>query len=86
MHEVENPPTDVNRLVEDKFKCGICKMPFTDPRVLDCLHSFCLQCLLEADSQKNSNSAYFWQKFGENSNNDSETLEQTIFYLFSYKF
>lgn len=47
-------------------------MPFTDPRVLDCMHSFCLQCLLEADSQRNRNSAYFWQKFSENGNTDSK--------------
>lgn len=55
-------------------------MPFTDPRVLDCLHSFCLQCLLETDSQQNSNSAYFWQKFGENSNDSKITILQCFYF------
>lgn len=29
----------------DKYKCHVCHNPFNDPRVLDCLHTFCLECL-----------------------------------------
>lgn len=29
----------------DKFKCGICLNILSDSRVLDCLHTFCLECL-----------------------------------------
>ena len=25
--------------------CSCCQGPFTDPRVLPCLHTFCLQCI-----------------------------------------
>ena len=25
--------------------CGVCSKPYNDPRMLSCLHSFCLQCL-----------------------------------------
>ncbi|KAL5496613.1 hypothetical protein EMCRGX_G012931 [Ephydatia muelleri] len=25
--------------------CGMCSKPYNDPRILSCLHSFCLQCL-----------------------------------------
>ena len=25
--------------------CGVCSKPYKDPRILPCLHSFCLQCL-----------------------------------------
>ncbi|KAL5496818.1 hypothetical protein EMCRGX_G013179 [Ephydatia muelleri] len=25
--------------------CGVCSKPYNDPRILSCLHSFCLQCL-----------------------------------------
>ena len=25
--------------------CGVCFKPYNDPRILSCLHSFCLQCL-----------------------------------------
>lgn len=29
----------------DRFKCGICLNILSDSRVLDCLHTFCLECL-----------------------------------------
>ena len=31
------------------FRCSICSRPYTDPRVLQCLHSFCLECLLQLE-------------------------------------
>lgn len=36
----------------DKFKCGICLNVLNDPRVLDCLHTFCLRCLFKIDNLK----------------------------------
>ncbi|KAG5892126.1 hypothetical protein JTB14_032348 [Gonioctena quinquepunctata] len=36
--------------VEDaKLKCPMCKKQFADPRVLPCLHTFCLKCLEELE-------------------------------------
>lgn len=36
-----------------KVICKLCSKPFSDPRVLSCLHSFCLECLqkrMDSDS------------------------------------
>ncbi|KAJ8021079.1 E3 ubiquitin-protein ligase TRIM56 [Holothuria leucospilota] len=32
-------------LSEDFLRCAICKGPYKEPKILPCLHSFCLQCL-----------------------------------------
>lgn len=34
----------------DKFKCGICLNVLSDSRVLDCLHTFCLECLYSIEN------------------------------------
>lgn len=34
----------------EKFKCGICLNPLNDARVLDCLHTFCLECLYSIET------------------------------------
>lgn len=34
-----------NQYMDDKHKCALCTNPFSDPRVLDCLHTFCFACL-----------------------------------------
>lgn len=36
---------DVRTKINDKYKCNMCHNPFNDPRVLDCLHVFCLECI-----------------------------------------
>ena len=39
---------DIKTLLEnlhDEVSCSVCKCPFTDPKQLPCLHSFCLHCL-----------------------------------------
>ncbi|XP_078614312.1 E3 ubiquitin-protein ligase TRIM56-like [Branchiostoma floridae x Branchiostoma japonicum] len=37
----------LNRLSEDFLECQICLQPYRRPKVLSCLHFFCLQCLEE---------------------------------------
>ncbi|XP_017857546.1 PREDICTED: tripartite motif-containing protein 45 [Drosophila arizonae] len=39
----------VNIIYPEDLKCAICMDVFTDPRTLHCLHSFCLQCLVNAN-------------------------------------
>lgn len=49
--ECKNTFTDIqvpNYL--EKFKCSFCKHFFNDPRVLECLHTFCLQCITIMES------------------------------------
>lgn len=36
--------------IESQFKCSFCRNMMKDPRVLDCLHTFCLECLYEIES------------------------------------
>ena len=39
---------DVKTLLDnlhDKVSCSVCMCPFTEPKQLPCLHSFCLKCL-----------------------------------------
>ena len=31
--------------VHEEVSCSVCKCPFTEPKQLPCLHSFCLECL-----------------------------------------
>lgn len=35
--------------LDDKFKCRMCHSTLNDPRVLDCLHTFCLECLFDME-------------------------------------
>lgn len=41
------PIPDLRQKLGAKFKCTICHNPFNDPRVLDCLHTFCLECIFD---------------------------------------
>jgi len=36
----------VDKELDDMTECSICTEVFTDPRVLPCIHTFCLKCLL----------------------------------------
>lgn len=46
------PSANIRKFLDDKLKCPMCKNPFSDPRVLDCLHSFCFQCLCNESDGK----------------------------------
>ncbi|XP_019616576.1 PREDICTED: tripartite motif-containing protein 3-like [Branchiostoma belcheri] len=37
--------TESHRILEDYLSCGICFEPFTKPKALPCLHTFCSRCL-----------------------------------------
>ncbi|XP_033631731.1 E3 ubiquitin-protein ligase TRIM56-like [Asterias rubens] len=47
-----NPPkvSALQKIVQNHLECGICYEQYTDPRVLDCLHSFCKTCLQKYQS------------------------------------
>lgn len=49
------------------FYCTICNNLLSDPRTLDCLHSFCLQCLARLDASNDLQNNQFWRKISEHS-------------------
>ena len=46
---------DLNTL--SSAKCGICSDVYTDPRMLQCLHSFCMKCLKKLSEEQGSGSS-----------------------------
>lgn len=42
--------SNANKYLEERYKCKLCGNPFNDPRVLDCLHTFCYVCLCNAEA------------------------------------
>lgn len=49
------------------FYCKICNKILDDPRVLDCLHSFCCQCLAQLDASSDLQNNQFWRKISDSS-------------------
>lgn len=49
------------------FYCKICNNVLSDPRTLDCLHSFCLQCLAQVDVTNDLQNNQFWRKISDSS-------------------
>lgn len=45
---------DIRNYLPDKYKCGLCVHALSDPRVLDCLHTFCLECLYNIENTNNN--------------------------------
>ncbi|EDS26899.1 conserved hypothetical protein [Culex quinquefasciatus] len=58
-------PTD---FLPSKYICGICGRLCQEPRVLDCLHSFCKRCLIELEANAHSGSNLFWRRINESGN------------------
>lgn len=51
------------------YYCNICNNTLSDPRTLDCLHSFCMQCLARLDATNDLQNNQFWRKISERSDN-----------------
>lgn len=54
------------------FYCKICNNLQSDPRTLDCLHTFCMQCLARLDASNDMQNNQFWRKICEHSETSSE--------------
>lgn len=48
-----------------KFYCKICNDIFKDPRTLNCLHTFCCQCLAQLDATNDLQNNQFWRKISD---------------------
>ena len=46
--------------LDDMTECSICTEVFTDPRVLPCIHSFCLKCLLNYGKDRQPGDSMPW--------------------------
>jgi len=44
--------SSADKELDDMTECSICTEVFTDPRVLPCIHTFCLKCLLNYGKDK----------------------------------
>lgn len=64
---VRAKPNQIQEIPHNKFICSLCKSTYKDPRVLDCLHSFCLPCLIHFEMMQ---SRRFSGKGEENSEGD----------------
>uniref|UniRef100_A0A182Y0K9 Uncharacterized protein n=1 Tax=Anopheles stephensi TaxID=30069 RepID=A0A182Y0K9_ANOST len=70
----------------EKFRCGLCQKLMREPRVLDCLHTFCRPCLERAAAAAaasvthGQDSALFWQRVNESASFDwdPETSEKDV--------
>lgn len=49
------------------FYCKVCNNILNDPRTLDCLHTFCMQCLSKLDASNDLQNNQFWRKISGNS-------------------
>lgn len=49
------------------FYCKICNDFLNDPRVLECLHSFCFNCLMRLDASNNLQNNQFCRKISDSS-------------------
>ncbi|XP_058452617.1 E3 ubiquitin-protein ligase TRIM45 [Malaya genurostris] len=63
-------PTD---FLPPRYVCGICKRICNDPRVLDCLHSFCKRCLIELEASSHAGSNQFWRRINESGSVDLDS-------------
>lgn len=65
------------------FYCKICNEILNDPRTLDCLHSFCLQCLMRLDVSNDLQNNQFWRTISRNSESSCEFIFMNCVCLFN---
>lgn len=53
-----NTITEMQSPFLDNYKCLCCKHVFSDPRVLECLHTFCLHCVISMESSDSVQSGF----------------------------
>lgn len=63
------------------FYCKICNNVLSDPRTLDCLHTFCMQCLARLDASNDLQNNQFWRKISEHSDASCEYFNHIVEYL-----
>jgi hypothetical protein len=81
IHSFEFPSNSMN--LPSSFYCKICNNILTDPRILDCLHTFCVLCLSKLDASSNLENNQFWRKISDTSS--EYTFQKIIkFYLNFY--
>ncbi|XP_061182680.1 E3 ubiquitin-protein ligase TRIM56-like [Saccostrea echinata] len=67
--------TTLNRTERERLlNCGICDRRLTEPRLLDCLHSFCTECLVIKQEQTSSKDVVVCELCG----NHTSLLNQSI--------
>lgn len=49
------------------FYCKLCNGILNDPRTLNCLHTFCCQCLAQLDATNDLQNNQFWRKISDSS-------------------
>lgn len=49
------------------FYCKICNNILNDPRTLNCLHTFCCECLARLDASNDLQNNQFWRKISDSS-------------------
>ncbi|XP_053672145.1 tripartite motif-containing protein 45 [Anopheles nili] len=61
----------------EKLLCGLCQKLLREPRVLECLHTFCRPCLERAVSTvtHGQDSALFWHRVSESASFEWDTLQ-----------
>lgn len=71
-----------NSIFPSSFYCKICNNVLSDPRTLDCLHTFCMQCLARLDASNDLQNNQFWRKISEEHSDASCELATFDFLLF----
>ncbi|XP_058122451.1 uncharacterized protein LOC131293331 [Anopheles ziemanni] len=62
-------PTD---FLPEKYLCGLCRKLLREPRVLECLHTFCRACLgrVASEATRGQDSALFWHRLHKSADFD----------------
>ena len=55
--EAIKPPLNMTDKLQKLTECSICYQTFTDPRILPCIHTFCLNCLKRTEDAAQKKSA-----------------------------